>query len=151
MMRERPSARLLVLDNDNCVLLFHFVFDAGALAGEHFWATPGGALNEGESYAQAAKRELFEETGIVADVGEQIAKMDVVFRTQSGERVTADERYFLVRVAENIIDVSGQESAERRDIQEYKWWSLADLKATHETVFPEHLADLLTSLLDGDG
>ena len=150
-MRARPSARLLVLDNDRRLLLFHFVFDHGALMGEQYWATPGGALEQGESYEQAAIRELYEETGIIADVGRQVAQRDVVFRTPVGDQVTADERYFLVRVADNVVDVSGQGPDERRYMPEYKWWSLADLKSTAETVFPEHIVSLLTSLSEGDG
>jgi len=33
-MHTRPSSRLIVLNPDNRVLLFHFVFDHGALAGK---------------------------------------------------------------------------------------------------------------------
>ena len=69
-MKKRPSARLIVLNPENRVLLFHFIFDEGALAGKDYWATPGGALHPGESYQQAARRELFEETGIQAEVEE---------------------------------------------------------------------------------
>src|SRR5690348_760268 len=55
-MRERPSARLLVLDPLDRVLLFKFEHKKGALAGQSFWATPGGGLDPGESYSQAARR-----------------------------------------------------------------------------------------------
>ncbi len=41
-MRKRPSARLLVLDPQERVLLFRFRFDTGPLAGTAYWATPGG-------------------------------------------------------------------------------------------------------------
>lgn len=49
-MRKRPSARLLVLDPEHRVLLFRFVFEEGSLAGQDFWATPGGALEPGEDF-----------------------------------------------------------------------------------------------------
>ena len=87
-MRKRPSSRLIMLNSENSVLLFHFVFDEGALAGQAFWATPGGALRPGESYREAARRELLEETGIVAEVGAGIAERAVVFATPSGEQAT---------------------------------------------------------------
>ena len=79
IMRNRPSARLLVLDQEGRVLLFQFVFDDGPLAGTRYWATPGGALEPGEGYPEAARRELLEETGIAADVGDEVAQRDVVF------------------------------------------------------------------------
>ncbi|CAH1674799.1 hypothetical protein CHELA41_24016 [Hyphomicrobiales bacterium] len=41
-MRERPSARVLLLDQSGCVLLFKFVHRSGPLAGRIYWATPGG-------------------------------------------------------------------------------------------------------------
>lgn len=145
-MRRRPSARILVLNRRNRILLFHFRFDEGPLAGKRFWATPGGALEPGESYRDAARRELFEETGIAADVGEEVAQRDAVFEMPSGERVMADERYFLVRVDDRPVDESGQGEAEARYMRAYKWWSLEELRETSEIVFPEKLASLLSEV-----
>ena len=67
-MRARPSARLILLDPQDRVLLFLFHHREGPLAGSRFWATPGGSLEPSETYAQAAHRELFEETGIEAEM-----------------------------------------------------------------------------------
>lgn len=142
-MRIRPSARLLVLDPLNRVLLFHFLFEEGPLAGKQYWATPGGALEGGESYRDAARRELYEETGIDSDVGEEVARRDVVFEMPSGDRVRADERYFLVRVSDNRVDKSGQGAAEAQYMRAHRWWSLEELRETSEVVFPEKLTSLL--------
>ena len=98
-MRKRPSARLLILDPTNHLLLFRFEHKTGPLAGQVFWATPGGGLEGDESLSEAAIRELHEETGIVArEVGEPVARREFTMTMPDGERVLADERYFVIRV-----------------------------------------------------
>ena len=47
------------------------------------------------------------------------------------------------------LDDSGWTDLERRVIVEYRWWALAELRTTGQTVYPEELADLLTELLTG--
>jgi 8-oxo-dGTP diphosphatase len=78
-MRRRRSTRLLIIEPAGRVLLFRFIFKKGALAGQDYWATPGGGVEEGETFEQAAIRELREETGIrVESVGPQVAQREFV-------------------------------------------------------------------------
>ena len=42
------------------------------------WSFPKGKLDPGETWEQAALREVHEETGIVADLGEELASTDYV-------------------------------------------------------------------------
>jgi 8-oxo-dGTP pyrophosphatase MutT (NUDIX family) len=144
-MNSRPSARLLVLDMGGRVLLFRFVDLTGPMAGREYWATPGGALEEGETFEQAAIRELQEETGIqTTDVGRQIARRQFELQLPDGERVTADERYFAVRTRETAISREGWTEVEKGLMTCHRWWSLDDLSRTTETVFPEDLVEILS-------
>jgi 8-oxo-dGTP pyrophosphatase MutT (NUDIX family) len=143
-MRARPSSRLLVLDPEDRLLLFKFVHLAGALAGQQFWATPGGGLDPGESYEAAACREMFEETGIRIDhPGPEIAQRAVTFTLVDGEEVSSDERYFLVRVAHAEICSTHWTELERAAIAAQRWWPREELAATTDQVFPEDIADML--------
>lgn len=149
-MRERPSARLLVLDEQNCVLLFKFVFKDGVLAGKDFWATPGGAVNAGETFEEAAKRELFEETGIRIDsVDTHIAERQFVLTMPDGEHVAAHEKFFVIRTKNPKLINDHQTDEESQVMADYKWWHIEDLRATSETVFPEDLADILIETAKG--
>ncbi|MDR3615419.1 MAG: NUDIX domain-containing protein [Candidatus Obscuribacterales bacterium] len=143
-MRERPSSRLIVLDGQNRVLLFKFVFKNSALAVEEFWATPGGALDAGETFEDAAKRELFEETGIKIDGVEQyIAERQFVLPLPDGEKVQAVERFFVVRLGSPVLSYENRTFEERQVMTNHRWWRFEDLKTTTETIFPGDIVDIL--------
>ena len=138
---ERPAARILLLDGTGRILLFRF--DPGDRP--PFWCTPGGAVDPGESYAEAARRELREETGIELDCGPEVARRHVEFVTIEGVPVTADERYFLVRTEASEIDTAGHTPLERRVMQSWRWFERDALAAHPEMIFPEDLLALLAA------
>ena len=87
MRAARPAARILLVDAQDRVLMFRFTPDDRP----PLWCTPGGAVDPGESYAAAARRELWEEVGLDIDCGPEVAQRTIDFMTFDGVEVTADE------------------------------------------------------------
>lgn len=143
-MKQRPSARLLLLNANKCVLLIKFEHTPGLLAGQTFWATPGGALKAGESFETSAKRELMEEVGIYRDeVGVQVAQRSATFRVPDGEMVEADERYFLVHADDDLVSDENWTATEREVMSAHRWWNQADLRSATEQIWPEDIENIL--------
>jgi 8-oxo-dGTP pyrophosphatase MutT (NUDIX family) len=140
----RPAARILLVDAEGRVLLFRFTPEDDR---PPFWCTVGGAVDPGESYEEAARRELQEETGIVADPGPEIFRRTVDFLTIEGVEVTADECYFLVRTDATEIDPAGHTELEQRVMQRWRWIAPTDLATLGEQYFPEDLSDMLAEAL----
>jgi 8-oxo-dGTP pyrophosphatase MutT (NUDIX family) len=140
-LRLRRAARIIVLDPEGRALMFRYDVPGRP----PFWVTAGGECEPGESFEEAARRELLEETGIIADPGEQIARMTPEFVTVEGEPVQADERFFLIRVAEAQIDTSRHTALEQELMTQHRWFTLAELESWHEAVFPVNLAEMIRS------
>ena len=142
-LRLRPAARLIVLDPAGRALMFRYDVPGR----DPFWVTAGGEVDPGESFEDAARRELLEETGITADPGPQIARMTPEFITVQGEPVQADERFFLIRVAEARIDTAGHTELEQALMTQHRWFTLEELESWHEAVFPVELAAMIRSAI----
>jgi 8-oxo-dGTP pyrophosphatase MutT (NUDIX family) len=142
-LRLRPAARLIVIDPETRALMFRYDVPGR----DPFWVTAGGECEPDESFEDAARRELFEETGITAEPGPQIARMTPEFITVEGEPVQADERFFLVRVAKAEIDTSGHTETEQALMTRHRWFTLAELEDWHEAIFPLELAKMIRSAI----
>lgn len=108
-------------------------------------------MEAGETYAEAARRELFEETGIAIDkVGPQVLVRDLVLQSPDGEYFMSVERYFLVRITNEEISGKNRTALESEVMFEHRFWSESDLSTTSEKFFPEDMVTILSSLRTAD-
>jgi ADP-ribose pyrophosphatase YjhB (NUDIX family) len=144
----RHAGRVIMLDPANRVLLLRY--DDELPNGRH-WTTPGGGLNSGEDYAAAAARELAEETGwtdvaLLREVHQRSLTMEY-----GGRLVRQHERHYLARIGEPsrpLGDVARMHAAD--GIAAWRWWSLAELDATSEVIWPAELTSLIRAALAED-
>lgn len=143
----RHTARVLLMDKEDRLLLFKF---GSRRPGSFTWLTPGGGVDEGEALNAAAARELREETGLVLSPEELGGPVAVTggYADLGWVKGTLREDYFFFRVDNDLdIDISGFTAYERKTISEHRWWSVADLETTAESIVPWGLAPLLASIL----
>jgi ADP-ribose pyrophosphatase YjhB (NUDIX family) len=142
--RVRRAGRVIVLDPEDRVLLFRY--DDGPPNRRH-WCTPGGGLNDGEDYAAGARRELAEETGwtdvmLGPEVHERTLTMEY-----ADAIVRQHERFSLARVGTGRRGLGEVAAMHVSDgIAAWRWWTLAELDATGEVIWPPGLADLIREL-----
>jgi 8-oxo-dGTP pyrophosphatase MutT (NUDIX family) len=143
---RRRVSRVVLLDPADRILLLNGHDPAKPASGS--WFTPGGGVEETESLAEAALREVAEETGITdVRLGPVLWERTSAF-TFDGRRWEQDEWYHLGRTDTVGIDTSGHTDLERRSVTSLRWWTCEELLRTRETVYPIRLADLLRTLLD---
>lgn len=145
----RTSARVILLDEDDEVLLFRGSDPANASGNApRWWFTIGGAVHPGEALPDAAVRELAEETGLIASVDDLVGpvwRRDAVIDF-NGSVVRSEEMFFVLRTTRFEPVTTGHTALERRYIQGHRWCdadAIRELAAGGETVYPVQLADRL--------
>jgi 8-oxo-dGTP pyrophosphatase MutT (NUDIX family) len=152
LVSRRTSARIVLLDDDGCVLLFcgsdPALPDGSDGPAPLWWFTVGGAAQAGETLPQAAVRELAEETGLRVDPAEMIGpvwRRDAVIDF-NGSVIRSEEMFFIHRTRRFEPSAAGRTGLERAYIHGHRWCDatmISELVAKGETVYPLQLGELL--------
>jgi G:T/U-mismatch repair DNA glycosylase/8-oxo-dGTP pyrophosphatase MutT (NUDIX family) len=139
---RREAVRALLVDRCERLLLFRFEHPGG---GEHWWATPGGGSEPGETPEQTLRRELAEECGL-----DEFEPGPVVWTREhtfpwGGRLLRQFERFHIVRVDTHELTPRVELRAE--GIHGFRWWTLAELEASAERIAPAALGARLRRLL----
>lgn len=145
---------MLLLDDEGRLLLVrgHDPHDPD----RSFWFTPGGGLEGGEDYAQAAVRELVEETGYLLDVDElegpvwlRTAQFDFASRPY-----VQHEQFFVGRLADAErrprADAAFTQD-EHEALDEFAWLTQEQVAAEPREVFPDVLRQSWAVFAEWDG
>jgi 8-oxo-dGTP pyrophosphatase MutT (NUDIX family) len=140
---------VIVLDEDGRVLLFRGG-DPTTASDDTWWLTPGGGVEGDETLVDAARRELREETGLdTASLHGPVHTRVALFEFE-GVDYEQHETYFTTVVSAFEVNSDSWTDVERRSLLESRWWTLAELETTYDTVYPEGLAALVRSLSRGE-
>jgi 8-oxo-dGTP pyrophosphatase MutT (NUDIX family) len=150
---ERDAVRLVVRDSEDRILLFHTHEITLPELGV-WWELPGGGIDEGETYLDAAVRELREETGIrvsAAQVGAPSWRRTASFRHRELRHLQHEVVVEVRLVAPGAaVDEGERLDYEKEDYFGFRWWTIGEIVASSEVFYPGRLPALLQQFLNGD-
>jgi 8-oxo-dGTP pyrophosphatase MutT (NUDIX family) len=121
----REVVRALLLDRERRILLLHW---RDPITGIEFWEPPGGRREPEETYVDALKRELAEETGLTGVVIDGVLRElehRFVFAGQVYDNI---ERYFICHLADSESTELRRDAIEEAGILETRWFRMEELE-----------------------
>jgi 8-oxo-dGTP pyrophosphatase MutT (NUDIX family) len=117
-------------------------------AGKQVWALPKGIIGRGESAANAAVREVSEETGIQGRLLDRLGDVRYVYMWR-GERVFKVVSFFLLRYSSGRLgDIS---PAHRREVDETRWIKLSEAPTALAYKGEREMAEKALQICSGGG
>lgn len=142
---DRPASRVILIGPDGRTLLMRGGDPARPEDGT-WWFTPGGAVDPGETFEEAARRELWEETGLVdVEWGALVARRKAVF-SFLGTTFRAIEHFYVAYTPHFEVAPTGLTAIEEESTEEFRWVDARGIDGLVEPVYPTKLSEVLPGL-----
>ncbi|MBN1427167.1 MAG: NUDIX domain-containing protein [Anaerolineae bacterium] len=142
MLIERQAVRAILLTPQREILLLR-IHPPGA--SEHFWITPGGGIEPGETIEEGLRRELGEELGLTEfEIGPLVWRRQHTF-DWAEERISQYERYYIVNTKR--FEPKMRDAVEAKTLDRFKWWPADELAKSNERLTPLSLAEIVRHYL----
>lgn len=154
----RNSVKLILLNKNNELLLMSTddkkIYGKEKNYNGRFWQMIGGKIEENETIKEAAYRELFEETGLKK---EQVEVKETVWYGEvdlmmHGKLTRVKQSFVLARAFSENVSLVNLTDEEKTVCTMLKWFSLEEIKACPDIIYPVLLADkrYLPAILQGN-
>jgi 8-oxo-dGTP pyrophosphatase MutT (NUDIX family) len=148
---RRTAGRVLLVDDQCRVLLIHDRLDLDVT--DSHWIAPGGGLEPGETPAEAAVREVYEETGLRVELPPDALAIyqERVRFTFAGQDTDQTNHYYLVRVRSGLsVRPAANTELEKVVALGHRWWPLAELEASTVIREPVAMVELIRQTIGGE-
>ncbi len=140
---------MVVFDQEGRVLLIQ-ARDPANPSGRTWWEIPGGGIDPGETSAQTAARELWEEAGITSATVGPVVWVQAVQFTFAGLFFDQDEYIHVAWTDQTEVGPGALEALEALAFQGMRWWTVEEVTSSTEDFLPPRLPELLPAVARGE-